>query len=97
MQKILHHINGQQTAGSSSRLFDVYDPARGVVTKQVVLADATDVESAINAATDAFAAWRDIGLGVILALFVVLLPRSLMGLMAASHSGLNRQPPKASK
>ena len=59
MQKILHHINGQQTDGSSSRLFDVYDPARGVVTKQVVLADATDVESAINAATNAFAGWRD--------------------------------------
>ena len=59
MQKILHHINGQQTAGSSSRLFDVYDPARGVVTKQVVLADATDVESAIAAATNAFAGWRD--------------------------------------
>ena len=59
MQKILHHINGQQTASSSSRLFDVYDPARGVVTKQVVLADATDVESAINAATNAFAGWRD--------------------------------------
>jgi malonate-semialdehyde dehydrogenase (acetylating) / methylmalonate-semialdehyde dehydrogenase len=59
MQKILHHINGQQTAGSSNRLFDVYDPARGVVTKHVVLADATDVESAISAATNAFAAWRD--------------------------------------
>ena len=59
MQKILHHINGQLTAGSSSRLFDVYDPARGVVTKQVVIADATDVESAIAAATNAFTAWRD--------------------------------------
>ena len=59
MQKILHHINGQQTAGSGNRLFDVYDPARGVVTKQVVLADATDVETAITAATNAFAAWRD--------------------------------------
>ena len=59
MHKILHHINGQQTVGSSSRLFDVYDPARGVVTKQVVLADATDVESAVTAATNAFAAWRD--------------------------------------
>ncbi|MEY3663022.1 MAG: hypothetical protein RI919_538 [Actinomycetota bacterium] len=59
MQKILHHINGQQTAGSSNRLFDVYDPARGVVTKQVVLADATDVETAIAAATNAFATWRD--------------------------------------
>jgi len=44
-----------------------------------------------------FGTWRDIGLGVILALFVVLLPRGLMGRMAASHSGLNRQPPKASK
>ncbi len=59
MQKILHHINGQLTAGSSNRLFDVYDPARGVVTKQVVLADATDVETAIAAATNAFATWRD--------------------------------------
>ena len=59
MHKILHHINGQQTAGSSGRLFDVYDPARGVVTKQVVLADATDVESAVAAATNAFVAWRD--------------------------------------
>ncbi|MEN9957226.1 MAG: hypothetical protein RIR46_834 [Actinomycetota bacterium] len=59
MQKILHHINGQQTAGSTRRLFDVYDPARGVVTKQVVLADSSDVELAIAAATNAFAAWRD--------------------------------------
>ncbi len=43
-----------------------------------------------------FGAWHDISLGVILALFVILLPRGLMGLMTASHSGLNGQPPKAS-
>jgi malonate-semialdehyde dehydrogenase (acetylating)/methylmalonate-semialdehyde dehydrogenase len=56
---IAHHINGATSAGSSSRTQNVFNPATGVVTGQVALANATDVDTAVAAAQAAFPAWSD--------------------------------------
>ena len=52
-----HWINGTTSAGTSSRTADVFDPARGVVAKQVRLASRSDVELAVAAASKAFTEW----------------------------------------
>jgi malonate-semialdehyde dehydrogenase (acetylating)/methylmalonate-semialdehyde dehydrogenase len=52
-----HYINGEHTAGTSSRLSDVYNPATGEVQAQLLNATVADVEHAISAAQTAFPAW----------------------------------------
>ncbi len=52
-----HWINGTNDAGDSSRLADVYDPAKGIVQKQVRLASTADVDRAVAVAKAAFAEW----------------------------------------
>ncbi|MFB9375673.1 CoA-acylating methylmalonate-semialdehyde dehydrogenase [Kineococcus gynurae] len=59
---VQHWISGAQAAGSGERRADVYDPATGQVTKQVVLASEQDVNDAVAAAKAAFPAWRDTSL-----------------------------------
>jgi malonate-semialdehyde dehydrogenase (acetylating)/methylmalonate-semialdehyde dehydrogenase len=57
-----HWINGQEFKGRSNRTAPVFNPATGEVTKQVVLADQSDIDAAITAADSAFPAWRDTSL-----------------------------------
>ncbi len=57
-----HWIGGATVAGSSGRTGDVYDPALGVVTGQVALAGEAEIRSAVQAASDAYPAWRDLSL-----------------------------------
>ena len=52
-----HYINGAYVEGTSGRMGDIYDPAQGVVTKQVALASKQEVEAAIASAQAAFPAW----------------------------------------
>jgi len=52
-----HWIGGTTSAGTSTRTGDVFDPARGVVQKQVRLASAVDVDTAVAAAAKAFTDW----------------------------------------
>jgi malonate-semialdehyde dehydrogenase (acetylating) / methylmalonate-semialdehyde dehydrogenase len=52
-----HWIDGARTAGASTRTGQVFDPALGVVQKQVRLGSAADVDSAVDAASKAFADW----------------------------------------
>ncbi len=52
-----HFIGGAFTPGSGTRLGDVYDPALGVVTKQVRLGSTADVNAAVEAASKAFEDW----------------------------------------
>ena len=59
MASIQHFIKGQLTAGASSRTHDVFDPALGVVTKQVLLAETSDVDLAVAAASEAFEKWSE--------------------------------------
>ena len=59
MSAIQHYINGRETALSSDRSSAVFDPALGVETKKVLLAEPADVTAAVTAAQQAFGAWRD--------------------------------------
>jgi len=56
---IAHYVNGHGVAGGSSRQQAVFNPATGVATGQVALANAADVNSAVAAAKAAFPAWAD--------------------------------------
>ncbi len=57
--KVEHLINGHNVPGVRDRLFDVFNPATGEVTKQVALASKATMEDAIAAAEAAFPAWRN--------------------------------------
>lgn len=52
-------INGKHIKSRSTRLAEITNPATGEVIRQVPLASAADVESAIAAARAAFPEWRD--------------------------------------
>lgn len=52
-----HWIDGAPSAGTGTRTGDVFDPARGVVQKQVRFASAADVDTAVAAASKAFTDW----------------------------------------
>ncbi len=59
---IPHWINGAPDHGASERVGPVFDPALGVQTKRVVLADEADVNAAVAAASAAFPGWRDLSI-----------------------------------
>lgn len=50
------HVNGRDHLGAAG-VGDVFDPATGLVSTRVSLADATDVDAAVRAAHAAFPAW----------------------------------------
>src|SRR5476649_327846 len=52
-----HWINGKTVRGASKRTGPVFDPARGEVAREVRLASTADVDSAVQAAKNAFADW----------------------------------------
>ena len=54
-----HWINGGHHVSKSGRTAPVFDPALGVQTKHVALADQAEIDAAIGAAAAAFPAWRD--------------------------------------
>ena len=56
--KLTNYINGQWTDSSSSEWRDVVNPATGEILASVPLADAAEVNTAIEAAAAAFPAWR---------------------------------------
>jgi malonate-semialdehyde dehydrogenase (acetylating)/methylmalonate-semialdehyde dehydrogenase len=57
-QNILDHwIDGGPYAGTGTRTGDVFDPAKGVVQKQVRFGSAADVDAAVAAASKAFTEW----------------------------------------
>lgn len=57
-----HWIDGAKKASSSGRTAEVFDPARGVATKRVALADKAEIDAAVASAHAAFPAWRDLSL-----------------------------------
>jgi malonate-semialdehyde dehydrogenase (acetylating)/methylmalonate-semialdehyde dehydrogenase len=59
LEQIQHVIGGQQTAGDSTRTSPVYDPATGEEQRHVLLAEASDVDAAVQAAKAAFATWSE--------------------------------------
>ncbi len=59
-QIVGHWIADKHVASNSGRTAPVYDPALGVVTKQVALANIAEINAAIAAAKEAFATWKDV-------------------------------------
>ena len=57
LKTIEHWIAGKATSGTSERTAPVYNPATGAQQAEVLLADVSDVEAAIAAASDAFPDW----------------------------------------
>ena len=62
MNRISHYINGRSMSEPASRVSDVCDPARGVKTGEVELADVATVDAAVAAAATAFNSWRHVSL-----------------------------------
>src|ERR1700738_4744637 len=56
--KLTNYINGQWTDSHASEWRDVVNPATGEVLASVPLADAAEVNAAIEAAAAAFPEWR---------------------------------------
>ncbi|KQR20134.1 methylmalonate-semialdehyde dehydrogenase [Agreia sp. Leaf335] len=54
-----HWVDGAEYPSSSGRTAPVYDPAQGIVTKQVALADQAEIDAAVASAKAAFPGWRD--------------------------------------
>jgi malonate-semialdehyde dehydrogenase (acetylating)/methylmalonate-semialdehyde dehydrogenase len=57
MHTIEHWINGAATPAGSTRTAPVYDPATGQQQASVLLAEASDVDTAVAAAGKAFESW----------------------------------------
>ena len=55
-----HYISGQVITPTASRSQDVFNPATGAVSSQVLLASVADVDSAVASAQAAFPAWSDL-------------------------------------
>ncbi|OII12081.1 CoA-acylating methylmalonate-semialdehyde dehydrogenase [Curtobacterium sp. MCBA15_008] len=57
-----HWIDGARVDSTSGRTAPVYDPALGAATKQVALADESEIQAAIASAKAAFPAWSNLSL-----------------------------------
>jgi malonate-semialdehyde dehydrogenase (acetylating) / methylmalonate-semialdehyde dehydrogenase len=57
MDLVQHYIGGNLTSGTSTHTANVYQPADGSVARQVVLGNATDVDTAVKPAEAAFPKW----------------------------------------
>lgn len=57
-----HWIDGAEAPSTSGRTAPVYDPALGVATKNVALANQSEIDRAVASAAAAFPAWRDLPL-----------------------------------
>lgn len=62
MTIVNHWIDGKEYVSNSGRTAPVFDPAFGVETKRVALANDVEIKAAISAAKKAFPAWRDMSL-----------------------------------
>ncbi len=56
-EMIKHYINGELVSGTNERVGDVFDPATGEKTKEVMFADQAIVDKAVDAAKKAFLSW----------------------------------------
>jgi malonate-semialdehyde dehydrogenase (acetylating) / methylmalonate-semialdehyde dehydrogenase len=54
---VQHWVDGAVTTAVSARTTDVFNPALGTVSKQVVLASVADVNTAVESSAKAFPAW----------------------------------------
>ncbi|MBT0609105.1 aldehyde dehydrogenase [Aequorivita echinoideorum] len=59
MQKILNYINGEYVEPHSKKWLDNYNPSNGEIYSLIANSDATDIESAYQAAKEAFPKWSN--------------------------------------
>jgi malonate-semialdehyde dehydrogenase (acetylating)/methylmalonate-semialdehyde dehydrogenase len=59
---VQHYIDGATLVSASGRTSPVFDPALGVITKNVALADQTEIDAAVASASAAFPKWRDLSI-----------------------------------
>jgi malonate-semialdehyde dehydrogenase (acetylating) / methylmalonate-semialdehyde dehydrogenase len=59
---IEHHIAGAPTSGDSTRRSPVWNPATGERQAEVLLAEPSDVDRAVEAAKQAFLSWSEVSL-----------------------------------
>ena len=57
MKTIGHFINGAHVVGKSGRSADVFNPATGEISAKIAVADADDLETAIQSAAAAQPGW----------------------------------------
>ena len=57
MKQIQHWINGRYVAGNSARNSDVFNPSTGEVQASVPLANASEVQTAVDKAKAAYKNW----------------------------------------
>src|ERR1700693_3301328 len=69
VKRIRHWIGGRLVEGSSGRSGPVYNPALGKQTGAVDFATPDDVDSAVQAARNAFESWRAMSLSKRTAIF----------------------------
>jgi malonate-semialdehyde dehydrogenase (acetylating)/methylmalonate-semialdehyde dehydrogenase len=62
LRTVRHRIGGQETTGGSTRTAPIWDPATGRQQAEVLLAEAADVDTAVQAAARAFEHWGDVSL-----------------------------------
>lgn len=59
---VQHWIDNAVSVSNSGRTAPVYDPALGIQTRSVALADQADIDAAVASAKAAFPAWRDMSI-----------------------------------
>ncbi len=62
MKLVSHWVAGKEFLGTGPGRGQVFDPAKGIQTKEVAFADKGDIEAAVAAASNAFPEWRDTSL-----------------------------------
>ena len=62
MKLVSHWVAGAEFRGTSERAGDVFDPALGQKSGEVVLANQADIDAAVAAANGAFPAWKNTSL-----------------------------------
>lgn len=62
MKLVSHWVAGKEFVGTGAGRGQVFDPAKGIQTKEVAFADKGDIEAAVAAASSAFPEWRDTSL-----------------------------------
>jgi malonate-semialdehyde dehydrogenase (acetylating) / methylmalonate-semialdehyde dehydrogenase len=60
--RISHWIGGRVVAGESGRSGPVYNPAKGIQTKEVDFASVEEIDRAVQTAKEAFTTWREVSL-----------------------------------
>ena len=62
LKRISHWIGGKPVAGTSGRNGPVYNPAKGQQAAEVDFASVEEIDQAVQAAKEAFPAWRAMSL-----------------------------------